>query len=58
MLGRKLPLAQDWPPFMRTLIDACCATDPSLRPPFTEVEALLRQEAERVSQGVRSGSHT
>jgi hypothetical protein len=54
MLGRKLPLPQDWPPFMRTLIDACCATDPSLRPSFSEVEALLKQELE----SVREGGHT
>jgi hypothetical protein len=48
LLGKKLPLPEEWPPFIRNLIAACCSTEPSQRPPFTQIEALLRQELSRV----------
>jgi hypothetical protein len=46
--GEELPLPEEWPPFMRNLISACCSKEPSQRPPFKEIEALLRQELNRV----------
>ena len=42
--GERLPLPVDCPPFLRTLITDCWATDPTARPCFAAVLERLRAE--------------
>jgi hypothetical protein len=48
----KLEVPKECPPFMCSLITACCSRDPTQRPPFTQLEVMLREELRHVREVV------